>query len=139
MKPAKRQWILLLWLAGILLPMAWLAHFIPGYNQLFNFVFGPAWMHWISHALLFAVLSFLLLSILTGNGEMQWPRVALVAGIVLAAAILQEGFQLWYKQRTWGADEWFDLTVDMTGALLGALVWWGLRQRRLSRRQSRRG
>ena len=135
----KRQWILLLWLAGILLPMAWLAQFIPGYNQLFNFVFGPAWMHWISHGLLFAVLSFLLLTILASGQHTGWPRIALVFAIVLAAAILQESFQLWYKARPWGSDEWFDLAVDMTGALLGALAWWGLRRRRLNQRQSRPG
>ncbi len=135
----KRPWILLLWLLGILLPMAWLARFIPGYNQLFNFVFGPVWMHWVSHALLFAVLSYLLFSMLMQDGKMRWPRVALVIGIVLAAAILQETFQLWYKARPWGSDEWFDLTVDMTGAALGALAWWGLRRRRLNPPRSRHG
>ena len=130
----KRQWLLALWILGILAPMAWLARFIPGYNELFNFIFGPAWMHWISHGLLFAVLSFLLLTLLTSGEHTGWSRIVLVVGIVLAAAILQERFQLWYKARAWGGDEWFDLAVDMIGALLGALAWWGLRQRRLSQR-----
>jgi len=134
-----RRWLLLLWLLGILLPMAWLARFIPGYNELFNFVFGPTWMHWVSHALLFAVLSFLLLALLVSQGQARWTRVATVFALVLLIAWSQERIQLWYKARAWGGDEWFDLAVDMTGALLGALAWWGLRRRRLNRRQSRLG
>jgi hypothetical protein len=119
----KRQWILLLWLLGILAPMAWLARFIPGYDQLFNFIFGPAWMHWVSHALLFAVLSFLLLTLLVPKGRIRWSRVALAFLFVLAVAWTQERIQLWYKARAWGGDEWFDLGVDFAGALVGVLAW----------------
>lgn len=118
-----RRWLLLLWLLGILAPMAWLVRFIPGYDQLFNFVFGPAWMHWISHALLFAVLSFLLLSLLVPKGRWRWERVALVFALILLVAWSQERIQLWYKARAWGGDEWFDLGVDFIGAMVGLLVW----------------
>ncbi len=114
--------------------MAWVAHFIPGYNALFNFIFGPVWMHWVSHALLFAVLGFLLLTLVVEDKKDGWPRVLLVLSVVLAAAILQESIQLSYKARTWGSDEWFDLAVDMGGAMFGALIWRGLQHRRLSLR-----
>ena len=125
----KWRWILLLWLLGILAPMAWLARFIPGYDQLFNFIFGPAWMHWVGHALLFAVLSFLLLTLLVPKGQVRWSRVALALILVLAVAWAQENIQLWYKARAWGGDEWFDLGVDVSGAAAGALAFWWARIR----------
>ncbi len=130
-----RRWLLLLWLLGILAPMAWLARFIPGYDQLFNFVFGPAWMHWVSHALLFAVLCFLLLSLLAPGERVRWSRVALVFALVLLIAWSQERIQLWYKARAWGGDEWFDLGVDVTGALLGLMAWAWVRARKKGNRR----
>jgi len=119
-----RKWLLIFWLLGMLAPMAWLARFIPGYNALFEFVFAPAWMHWVSHAFLFGVLSFLLLTLLAPRDALRPSRLLLVLGVILAAAILQEAIQLGYKHRAWGGDEWFDLGVDLIGALLGALAWW---------------
>ena len=130
-----RRWLLLLWLLGILAPMAWLARFIPGYDQLFNFVFGPAWMHWVSHALLFAVLCFLLLTLLAPEGRVRWSRVALAFAVVLLAAFAQERIQLWYKARAWGGDEWFDLGVDVTGALIGLMAWAWVRARKKGKRR----
>ena len=118
-----KRFLLVFWVLGMLAPMAWLAHFIPGYERIFNFIFGPPWMHWVSHALLFAVLCFLLLW-LWGDKELTWQRVLGVLLLVLLAIFLQEKIQLWYKARAWGADEWFDAGVDMMGALAGAGVWW---------------
>lgn len=109
--------------------MAWLARFVPGYDEFFNFVFGPVWMHWVSHALLFAVLSFLLLSLLVPRGWAFSSRVALVLAIVLIVAWLQESIQLWSKGRAWGGDEWFDMMVDVGGALVGVVIWLGFRRR----------
>ena len=128
----RRQWLLMFWVLGILAPMAWLARFSPGYYQLFNFIFGPPWMHWLSHALLFAVLSYLLLALLSPPGRTRWTRMALALGIVLLAAFAQERIQLWYKARAWGGDEWFDLGVDVIGALAGLLAWtWARARKRL--------
>ncbi len=124
-----RKTLLLFWLLGMLAPMAWIARHIPGYDAAFAFVFGPAWMHWVSHAFLFGVLAFLLLTLLMPGGEMRWPRLAVVLGVVLVAAFLQEAIQLAYKRRAWGGDEWFDLGVDMIGAWLGAVAWFALSRR----------
>ena len=124
-----RKTLLLVWLLGILAPMAWIAHHIPGYDALFEFVFGPAWMHWVSHTFLFGVLVFLLLTLLTPGGEMRWSRVAIALGVVLAAALLQEAIQLAYKHRAWGGDEWFDLGVDMIGAWIGVAAWFAFNRR----------
>ncbi len=118
----KRSWIVLLWLLGMLAPMAWLAQFVPGYQSLFDFIFGPPWMHWVSHAALFAVLVFLLLRLLVDGGH-RWQRALWVLALVLLAIFLQERIQLLYKARAWGGDEWFDAGVDMMGALAGAGVW----------------
>ena len=126
----KGAWLLLLWIIGILAPMAWLARFIPGYDALFTFIFGPPWMHWISHAFLFAVLAFLVLTLMRPLGGKQfWWRALGVFLLVLIVAFLQERLQLWYKLRPWGSDESFDLMVDGVGSALGAAIFWASARR----------
>ena len=125
-----RKTLLLFWLLGMLAPMAWIARHIPGYDAAFAFVFGPAWMHWVSHAFLFGVLAFLLLTLLMPHqSEMRWSRATIALGVVLVAAFLQEAIQLAYKHRAWGGDEWFDLGVDMIGAWIGAAAWFAFNRR----------
>ncbi|RUA16456.1 MAG: hypothetical protein DSY55_04060 [Clostridia bacterium] len=126
----RRPWLLWLWIIGILAPMAWLARFIPGYNALFNALFGPPWMHWVSHAVLFAVLALLLLSMMRPpGGNRFWWRILEVFLLMLLIAFLQERLQLWYKLRPWGGDEWFDLAVDGIGGVLGTVVFWAMSRR----------
>ena len=123
----KRYFVLLAWLIGILLPMAWFGRFSESYRQLFDTVFGPSWMHVVTHAILFAVLAYLLTTIVrTPVGKQGYGRVMIVVIIAtLLIALLQELIQLGYKGRAFGYAEVFDLGVDMAGVCLGlALFWW---------------
>lgn len=122
----RKRLIMLLWLLGILLPMAWFTRFSAMYSRLFQSVFSPLWMHVLTHAFLFAVLAYLLASFVT-------PRMSLVTrkhvtlvilALVLVVALTQEGLQLLYKSRPPGLDELFDLGVDLVGASVGMLVFW---------------
>ncbi len=120
----KRYFILLAWLLGILLPMAWFGRFSESYQQVFNTIFSPPWMHVVTHALLFAVLAYLLASIVSAvAGGQSNGRVIVVMAVVFGAALLiallQEVIQLGYKGRPFGYAEGFDLGVDMIGVCLG--------------------
>lgn len=123
----KRQFFLLAWLLGILLPMAWFGRFSESYRQIFNFVFDPPWMHVVTHALLFAILAYLLASIVSAMfGDLSIGRVmALVVAAAVLVAVLQEIVQLWYKGRSFGYAEVFDLGVDVVGVCVGlGFFWW---------------
>ena len=121
----KRHYILLAWLLGILLPMAWFGRFSKSYQQAFNFIFGPPWMHVVTHALLFVVLAYLLATIVSTLFERQSiiRITAIVVSVAVIIAILQEIIQLWYKGRMFGYAEVFDLGVDMMGVFVGLAVY----------------
>ncbi len=115
----KRNLFLILWILGILMPMAWLVRPSPMAYRLFNTLFSPAWMHIVMHTLLFAVLGALLIQRLSGTFA---RRIGFTLALVLGAAILQEGFQLLSRQSVLHPDNLFDIGVDMLGGLLGAMV-----------------
>ena len=112
----KRYLFLIFWTIGILMPVAWLVRPSPVAYRIFNTLFSPVWMHILMHTLLFAVLGALLMQRLSGTLA---RRVGLTLALVLAAAILQEGFQLLSRQSVLHPDNLFDITVDMLGGLLG--------------------
>lgn len=121
----KRNLFLILWILGILMPMAWLVRPSPMAYRLFNTLFSPAWMHIVMHTLLFAVLGALLVQRLSGTLA---RRIGFTLALVLGAAILQEGFQLLSRQSVLHPDNLFDIGVDMLGGLLGAMVALGARK-----------
>ncbi|RME45312.1 MAG: hypothetical protein D6791_11080 [Chloroflexi bacterium] len=117
--------LLILWLLGILFPMVWFTRVSATYNRAFQFVFAPTWTHVVMHAFLYAVLVILagrfLAPRLRGRGWPAW--LGSLLGLALGVALLQEGIQLWYTGQAAGADEVFDLSVDLGGAVLGLLVF----------------
>ena len=115
----KRNLFLILWILGILMPMAWLVRPSPMAYRLFNTLFSPAWMHIVMHTLLFAVLGALLIQRLSGTLA---RRIGFTLALVLGAAILQEGFQLLSRQSVLHPDNLFDIGVDLLGGLLGAMA-----------------
>ncbi len=115
----KRNLFLILWIIGILMPMAWLVRPSPMAYRLFNTLFSPAWMHIVMHTMLFAVLGALLIQRLSGTLA---RRIGFTLALVLGAAILQEGFQLLSRQSVLHPDNLFDIGVDMLGGLLGAMA-----------------
>ena len=115
----KRHLFLILWILGILTPMAWLVRPSPVAYRLFNTLFSPVWMHIVMHILLFAVLGALLMQRQSGTLA---RRIGFTMALVLGAAILQEGFQLLSRQAVLHPDNLFDIGVDMLGGLLGVLA-----------------
>lgn len=124
----RKHLALILWLLGILLPMAWFTRFSAAYNRFFQYAFTPLWTHVLMHAFLFAVLAYLLAHLLPSwgprvvRGGVGWQGGVLV--LVLVVAWLQEGFQLLYKGRPPGMDEFRDVAIDLIGASLGLLLFW---------------
>lgn len=133
----KRYFILLAWLVGILLPMAWFGRFSESYQHMFNTIFGPPWMHVVTHAALFAVLAYLLAAVISalagGQGNGRVILLVMIAALVIA--LLQEIIQLGYKERQFGYAEVFDLGVDMAGVCLGLALFWRRNLPRSSRKR----
>jgi hypothetical protein len=105
--------VLLLWLVGILFPMAWLGRFSPAYRRAFDSIFAPDWMHWIMHALLFGGLVALFFIILRLNLDHKMAWIALALG--LGVGCLQETFQALSQGSFSLAGSVFDLWVDLGG------------------------
>jgi type IV secretory pathway VirB2 component (pilin) len=116
---------LLVWLMGILFPMAWASKSNAAWDAWFNRLFAPVWVHVVMHAALYAVLA-LGLSVLFGK-RLSWAGLA---GLVLTVAMFQEGLQLLGAGRAPGRGEAFDLLVDACGAALGFGLWRGWQGRR---------
>jgi hypothetical protein len=115
-----RIW-LVLWIVGILFPMAFLGRLWPAFGQGFNFVFASDVTHIIFHTFLYAVLAILL---------GQWIRPVSLAsrlkifGLTFLVGFLHEGLQILLAGQWpgWPA-ELLDISVDLFGAALGlALV-----------------
>jgi hypothetical protein len=122
-----RFWILL-WIFGILFPVAFLGSLWPPFGRVFNALFAAGWTHIAMHAFLYAVLAFLLA---------QWIRpvsaraVLTLLGLAAGIGCFQEGLQ-WLTIKSeigWSASA-FDLMVDSAGTLLGLLVAWRWSSRR---------
>jgi hypothetical protein len=114
-----RFWTLL-WIFGILFPMAFLGKLWPAFGRFFDSFFAPDWMHILMHGLLYAVLAFLLAG---------WIKpVSVCSGlkllaVILLVGVLHESLQL-ISAGIWPGwrPEAFDLTVDLVGASCGLLI-----------------
>ena len=122
----KRIGLLLLWLLGILFPMAWLGKFSGQYRQIFNAIFAPEWMHWLMHAALYAGLAILLVVVF--DLALNRRTVLLVLSAVFLVGIIQEGMQLFSRVQIINWNSVFDLGVDLIGAVIGLGVVWGIRK-----------
>ena len=121
----KRKLILIAWMIGILFPFGWLTRYSDVYRRAFDALFGPPWVHVLVHVAIYAVLAYLLAGLVLMRRPLGIrPRyLGLLLAVILAVAVGQEGFQLWFKGRLLGASEWFDVAVDLAGALLGLAVF----------------
>jgi hypothetical protein len=114
-----RLW-LLLWLLGILFPLAWLGRFSAAYRRTFNAIFEPAWMHVVMHAALFAGLAFLL--VLAFQIPLNRNTAVTVIGTILLVGVFQEVLQSISTGQFMVLPALFDLCVDLTGGLAGLLA-----------------
>ncbi len=108
---------LLLWLLGILFPMAWLGRAWPGFGRIFDRLFAPGWVHIVMHAGLYAGLA-ILLSTLPGRPT-GWRHSLLILSLEMLVGVLQEVFQAWSGGANSLAGAAFDLCVDGAGCLGG--------------------
>ena len=131
----KRNLFLTSWTLGILFPMGWFVRTSPVGYRLFNTMFSPAWTHIFMHSLLFAVLAALLMQSLYCRLAAR-RAVPVVLALVLGAALLQEGIQLFSEQRVLHGDNFFDIGVDMLGGAFGLLL--ALAFRKMAARRARR-
>lgn len=113
------------WIIGILFPFGWLCGYSDTYRQVFDTIFGPLWAHIVMHILLYCVLGYLLARLLlrAPSQRMRSYHFGFLFLAVLVVALLQEGLQLLYQGRLSGADEWLDTGVDLTGGLLGIVLF----------------
>jgi hypothetical protein len=86
-----RVWLVVLWVLGILFPMALLAGIWPSFGRVFDAIFAPDWVHVVMHAFLYAVLAVILCHWLPANCI---RAVVTVLGLALLVGILQETLQL---------------------------------------------
>lgn len=116
----RSRWWLALWILGIIFPAGLITEISPAYRRVFNAVFAPEWMHWLSHALLYAVLVLLLFAVF--RQKLTWRSVLTALAVALAVGLLQEGLQ-WLSNTT--AGKWnslLDLGMDMIGSVAGLAV-----------------
>jgi len=114
----RRRVFLLIWILGILFPIAWIGRSSPGFNRYFETVFALEWVHAVMHVLLYAGLANLILF------SFDWqPTLKSLGSIVLIALVL--GVIQEVIQQISGNIPYFrwnsllDLGVDLGGALLG--------------------
>ena len=90
-------------------------------NRTLGVLLRPEWVHILGHILLFAILTYLICRVF--QLQNNWQTVILLAMLILLVALMQEFFQLLYKQRAFSGPEVFDLGVDLLGFALGYFLW----------------
>ena len=121
---ALRIILLLLWIAGILLPLYSFRRFSARYRAAFDWVFQSHASHVLMHTFLYAVLACLLVSTLSATlRRHHWAAaVSAIVGVAVVA-VLQEAIQMQCESVMLGPDEIFDVFVDLNGGALGVLLW----------------
>jgi VanZ family protein len=116
-----RIW-LVLWIAGILFPMEFLARVWPAFGKIFNPIFSPDWVHIVMHTLLYSGLVFLLAQAIS---PISAKAVLVLMGMGVLVGCLQESVQLLIA-RAWPGwpAEILDLSVDLMGASIGISLSW---------------
>ena len=128
---ALRIALLLLWIAGILLPLYSFRRFSARYRAAFDWVFQSHASHVLMHTFLYAVMACLLVSTLSALlRRHHWAIIASAIAGVTVIAILQEAIQMQCERVVLGSDEIFDIFVDLNGGALGVLLWLRFTRRR---------
>ncbi|MCG8346269.1 MAG: hypothetical protein MI924_00630 [Chloroflexales bacterium] len=111
---------LLALLAIALFPFGWLGEIWPAFGALLSWHFDTVLAHAVGHMLIFSMLGIVLLY--------SFPKLLShplwYFGLIMLAALGQEGFQLLYKQRSLVVDDFRDLAIDLiVGGLVFAIAW----------------
>ena len=134
-KPVGSAQALLLvgWIFGILVPLASLRRISASYWAPFDRVFDSEVSHVLAHTLLFAVLAFLVASVLTRAERTLGRAMFLALACTAVLGMSQEAIQVACEGLRPGINELFDWCVDVNGGLLGAMIFM-----RLARKDEKR-
>jgi len=132
----RKRILLVIWLIGIIFPMAWLGRFSSRYHNFFNALFSPEWVHWVMHAGLYTGL--VILVICAFNLDSSGKTVVIALCVALGVGIVQESLQLLSGVQVLRWNTLLDLGVDSAGALAGYGLVWGVAKRREEKLSSRR-
>ncbi len=113
--------LVLLWLAGILFPVAWLASQWPPSARIFRKLTDAEWVHVFMHLLLYLILSFVLSRLSPLAPDLR--KAGLILALVLMIGLLQETIQVILQGRLLGPGEYYDLLIDLGGGILGYGLW----------------
>ena len=115
--------LLLAWVTGILFPMYSVTRVDPACRGAFDWVFHTEASHVIMHTFLYGMLATLLYAVMPKRiGASALPLAASVMAGIIAVAMLQEAIQMVCTRSPLGPDEFFDLFVDINGAILGLML-----------------
>lgn len=115
--------LLLGWILGVLLPLYSFRRFSTSYGLAFDWVFHTHASHVLMHTFLYAVLAALLASWVPRPACRPSRLLWIVLILIAMVAVCQEAIQMAPEGITLGADEVFDLVVDLNGGLLGTLLF----------------
>jgi hypothetical protein len=114
----RKRIFLLLWITGILFPIAWIRRFSNRFQGYYEVLFSREWVHIIMHIVLFAGLALLILTV--SDLSLTRKGLGLILLITLAVGITQEIFQqISGHIPDWRWNSLLDLGVDLSGATLG--------------------
>lgn len=122
-KKRQKRWriLLLIWITGILLPIAWLSQQWAPAARLFNQWTEPEWVHIVMHLFLYAVMTWILCSL--SPLKPGWQKGFLILVLIFGIALLQESFQVLMLGMRIGTFELLDFGIDIAGVALGYSLW----------------
>lgn len=124
-----RVLILIGWTFGILFPLVSLRRFSDSYRTAFDAVFHTDISHILMHTFLYAVLAWILASLLRKAHWSFGGMLVRVLPLIAVVAALQEAIQMICAHVVLGSDEIFDFCVDLNGGLLGLVLFTWLARR----------
>jgi hypothetical protein len=128
-KSIARLMLLFLTIALVLFPFVGLGKGWAEFGNVFHAIFPTRLEHTVGHLLSFFTLGLVVLSVFP-SCRLQ-PRLYL--GLMLAAGLGQEIFQLPFKHILLSVDDGYDLTIDLLGASmawLAVIAWHQVRRQR---------
>jgi len=118
--------LLILLSVGMLCPSYLICRVLPAYQMVFGWLFRTDMSHIIVRFILYGVLAWLVLSVFSDRKPPNSWFIMILG--VLSIAVIQEVTQLLTGQGPAGWDDVFDILVDMSGAVIGIIVFrwkWG--------------
>lgn len=121
--------VLLAWILGILAPLYSASRGSTPFRIAFDRVFHTQASHILMHMFLYAVLAALIMSFLPGARMSTLKLLLFALAGTATVAIFQESVQMISEGLAFGSDEILDVFIDLTGGLLGAMLYLQLRRK----------